>query len=296
MAKINQSRSDVILDIIIYAVLSLITIIVLFPLIFVVCASISDPNAVYRGEVWLWPKGLNFDGYIRVFKNSEIWTGYINSLFYSAFFTFISLLATLPCAYALSRDDLRGGKQIMFFFTFTMFFGGGMIPFYLLVKSMGMLDSIWVLVLPGSLSVYNLIICRTFMKTNLPAELSEAAKIDGANDLNFFMSIVLPLSKPIIAVIGLFAAIQKWNDYFNPLMFINNRRLYPLQVFLREILLQTQMTDEMVGDMVEIARQQKLAESIKFSLIIVSSVPALILYPFVQKYFVKGIMVGAIKG
>lgn len=293
---LKQTRADVVFDIVSNAFLIFALVVTLFPLIFVISASVSDPTAVYRGEVWLLPKGFSLEGYRRVFQDPAILTGYLNSIIYTVVSTAITLVTTIPCAYAVSRRDFRGGSILMGFFTLTMFLSGGTIPSYLLIKNLGMLDTMWALVLPGAVSAYNIIIARTFFQSTIPTELLEAAQIDGCGNTKFFFSIVLPLAKPIMAVIGLFAAVGMWNQYFNAMMYLSDRAKYPLQNILREILIQTEVNTSMFSDVKALAEQQRVSEVIKYALIIVATVPMMIIYPFVQKHFVKGVMIGSIKG
>ena len=295
MKKISD---DILFDTVNTILLSIICLGALYPLIYVLSASISDPVIVNQGKMWLLPKGITFDGYIRVFSNKEIWTGYMNSLIYAVSGTLISMVLTLLCAYPLSRKDFAGRQLFTGIITFTMFFSGGLIPTYLLIKDLGMVNTVWALLIPGSLSVWNMIITRTYFQTSIPFELQEAAMIDGYSNTRLFFAVVLPLSVPIIAVMALFYAIGQWNSYFQALIYISQRSLYPLQLVLREILVQQQMGTMMMNgvDMETMAEQAKIADIIKYAVIIVATLPALIVYPFVQKHFIKGIMVGSIKG
>ena len=237
----------------------------LYPLIYVLSASISDPNLVNSGQMWLFPRGVTFEGYSRVFRNSDIWIGYRNTIFYTAAGTLISLVVTVPCAYALAVDRLPGKKFISGLFLFTMFFGGGLIPLYLLVRDMGLLNTVWAVLLPSAGSIWNIIITRTFFRTTIPRELEEAAEIDGCSTLKKFFRIILPLSTPIIAVMALFYGVGRWNSYFQEMIFLSDRNLFPLQVFLRELLVVTQMdTSSMsTSDAVSMAEQARIASIIK---------------------------------
>ncbi len=293
---IRKTKFDTIFDVINYTLLSLLTLSYLYILIFTVSASFSDPNAVYSGKVILWPVDFTLQGYQRVFQEKMLWTGYLNSIIYMVVGTLISTVLTLTGAYALSRRDLPGRDILTGLLVFTMFFSGGIIPLYLIVRSMKMLNTMWALVLPGAISMSNLIIARTFFTNNIPDGLLDAAKIDGCNNLRFFFSIVLPLSKPIIAVIALYYAIGLWNDYFNAMIYIKTRAAYPLQLFLREILISSQTSSAMTGDVLEQELLAQLQEIIKYTLIVVGSVPLLVIYPFLQKYFVQGVMIGSLKG
>ncbi|MFD0716021.1 carbohydrate ABC transporter permease [Paenibacillus sp. GCM10027626] len=277
----------------------LVMLLVLYPLIYIISASISDPLYVKNGQMWLIPKGITFEGYERVFRNMEIWTGYRNTIFYTVAGTAINLLFTIPCAYALSRRDLVGRNTITALFIFTMFFGGGLVPFYLLIKNLGLLNTPWVMVLPGAVSVWNVFIARTFFQSTVPRELEEAAEIDGCSNFKLFAKIILPLSAPIIAVMALFYGVGHWNGYFNALIFLKDRAWFPLQLILREILIINQMSDGamMGGAQAEAqAEQARIAEIVKYSVIIVSTLPVIVVYPFLQRYFVKGVMIGSVKG
>ncbi|GIN59064.1 MULTISPECIES: carbohydrate ABC transporter permease [Lederbergia] len=273
--------------------------IVLYPLVYVVSASISNPVLVNTGQMWLWPKEITFEGYKRVFENSDIWMGYKNTIIYTLLGVAIHLFILLPCAYAVSRRGLMGKKAIMWYFLFTMFFNGGLIPTYLLVKDLGMVNTLWAMVLPNALGVWSIIVARTFFQQNVPNELVEAAEIDGANDFYIFFKIVIPISAPIIAVMGLFHGVGLWNQYFNGLIYLNDHSKYPLQLILREILILNQMDTDMLMDSAQnlesLAEQARIADIIKYAVMIVSALPLLIIYPFLQKYFVKGVLIGSIK-
>ncbi|MBQ2977915.1 MAG: carbohydrate ABC transporter permease [Clostridia bacterium] len=277
-----------------WLVLSLFLIILAYPLLYVVVSSFTS---IPITGISLIPKKPSLEGYKAVFNYRYIWIGYGNSLWYMALGTLIALIVTVCCAYPLSRSDCKGGKYVMAACVFTMYFGGGMIPTYLWIKDLGMLDTLWSLVLPGSLSVYNMIVMRTYFKNNIPTELHEASQLDGCNDYRFIWSIVLPLSGPILAVIGLYYAVSLWNGYFNAMLYIRTRAKLPLSMFLREILVLNQASGVEAGmDPEQMAIAEARAQLMKYSLIIVSSLPVMIIYPFVQKYFVKGVMVGAVKG
>lgn len=292
----RQGKGDKLFDIINYTVLFGVLLLVLYPLFFIVIASFSDPGAVARGEVLFFPKGFNFDGYVKIFQNKDIWSGYTNSIMYTVVGTTINILLTIPAAYALSRKELVGRKYLMGLITFTMFFGGGLIPTYLLVNNLGLNNTMWALILPTAVGTYNLIVSRTYFVNSIPEELFEAGKVDGCSYFRFFISIVLPISMPIVAVMILMYAVGHWNAYFNSLIYIRDRAKYPLQVILRELLIQQESAAGMGGDAASMAEQQKLADMLKYGIIIVSSLPVLCMYPFVQKYFVKGVMIGAVKG
>lgn len=292
----RRSKEDKIFDLINIFLVAIMVILVVYPLYFIVIASISNPNMIYEGKVWLLPKDITFEGYQRIFSDSKIWLGYKNSIIYTFVGTLVNVSCTLMAAYALSRRDLYGRNLIMFLFLFTMFFSGGLIPTYLVVKNLGLLNTMWALILPKAVAVWNVIVARTFFQTSIPNELLEAAKIDGCSDAKFFWKIVLPLSKPIVAVMVLFYAVGHWNSYFDALIYLNNEDLYPLQLILRNILIQNEASTQMMSDIDSLAAKQRVSELIKYGVIIVASIPLLVLYPFVQKYFVKGVMVGGIKG
>ncbi|WP_145018617.1 carbohydrate ABC transporter permease [Paenibacillus sp. Y412MC10] len=279
-----------------YAVLSIILIVVLYPLIFVVSASFSSSTAVLSGRVWLWPVEPTLEGYRAVFKNAMVVKGFLNTMFYTVAGTGINLVFSVMAAYPLSRKDFRGRNGFMLLFVFTMMFSGGLIPSYLLVKDLGMIDTVWAMLLPAALSVWNVIIMRTYFQTTIPDELLEASQLDGCSDLRFLLRIVLPLSGPILAVIALFYAVGHWNQYFNAMIYLKRAELYPLQLVLRDILVQNEVNIDMLGDAKTAAARQGLRELLKYSLIVVTSFPLLVVYPFVQKFFVKGVMIGSLKG
>jgi len=272
--------------------------IVLYPLIYVISASISNPTYVNSGEMWLLPKDITFEGYLKVFQDKDIWNGYKNTIIYTISGVLVHLFILLPCAYALSRKGIPYKKVIMWFFLFTMFFNGGLIPTYLLVKQLGMVNTMWAMIIPNALTVWSIIVARAFFQQNIPDSLVEAAEIDGGTDFYIFWKIVLPLSKPIIAVMALFHGVGLWNQYFNALIYLNDSSLYPLQLVLREILILNEMSTDMMmsGQSLEsFAEQARIADIIKYAVMIVSALPLLMVYPFLQKYFVKGVLIGSIK-
>lgn len=281
-------------NVIVYAIAAVIIAIVMYPLLFVVSASVSDPARVLNGEMWLLPKGLTLEAYTNILHNERIWIGYRNTIIYAAAGTAINIVMTVLAAYPLSRPDLPGRKMLMLIITLTLFFGGGLIPTYLLVKELGMVNTMWSLIVPGAISTYNLIVMRTYFQSSIPWELQEAAHIDGCSNWRLLQSIILPLSKPILAVMVLFYAVGHWNSFFNALIYIRNEELFPLQLILREILMISQ-SDAIDGN-VGLEDKILLAESIKYAVIIVSSLPVWIMYPLVQRHFVKGVMIGSIKG
>lgn len=298
--RIGLCRSDVIYDTILFILLSLVFLVVAYPLYFVIISSVSDPIAVSNGEVTFYPIGFTLDGYREVFKTNTVVRGFLNSLLYTVCGVSVNLLVTLPTGYALSRKDFALKKFVTFFYMLTMFIGGGMMPTYLIVKQTGLLNSMWALIIPGAMGVYNMIVAKTFFSTNIPLELMEAARLDGCGNTRFFFHIVLPLSGAITAILVLYYGQGHWNSYFSALLYINDREKWPLQLELRNILLlnTNTMTKEFITEEMrkEQARREALANMMKYSLIIISSIPMLIVYPFVQKHFVKGVMIGSVKG
>ena len=291
------SLSDKGFDILNKIFVSFVVLIILYPLIFVISASISDPAAVSTGKMWLWPVDISFEGFKMVFQNEAIWIGYRNTIMYTVLGTLIHLIVLLPCAYALSRKELKGKKIILWFILFTMLFDGGLIPTYLVVQGLGMLDTIWAIVLPGLIGAWSILVARTFFEQSIPDQLVEASKIDGATDFYIFRKIVLPLSMPIVAVMALFHAVGLWNQYFSALIYLSDPNLYPLQLILREILILNEVgIDGGAGATGEsFIDQIKIASQIKYAVIIVSALPLLVVYPFLQKYFVKGLLIGSVK-
>jgi len=294
--RIQESRVDQVFNIVNYSILTIFLLVVLYPLIYVVSASFSDGAAVISGRVVLWPVDFSLLAYEKIFQYESIWTGYANSLFYAVVGTSVNIVLTLFAAYALARQDLYGRKVLMGLFVFTMFFNGGLIPTYLLVKDLGMLNTRAAMIIPQALSVWNLIIAIAYFRSAIPEELLEAARLDGCNDFQYFFRILLPLSTPIIAVLTLFYAINHWNQFFTALIYLSDKALFPLQIILRDILIQSQVDMNMMEDLKSMAAKEALRELLKDELIVVASVPVLIIYPFVQKYFVRGIMLGAVKG
>lgn len=302
MSAIKESRSDAVFKFFVHLFLFIILVVVLYPLIYIVSASVSDPTAVNSGEMWLFPKGFTLEGFKVVFEHEQIWTGYMNTIFYTVLGVSINLSITLPAAYALSRKNLPGRNLIMMLFVFTMFFSGGLVPTYLLVKNLGMIDTVWSLVLPNAAAIWNIIVCRTFYQVTIPKELEEAAIIDGCSTTKLFLKVVTPLSLPIIAVMALFYGVGHWNEYFSALIYLNDQSKYPLQMVLREILviqeISTQTTDPaaLARDAEVMNQKMDTAAIMKYAVIIVSTLPMLIVYPFLQRYFVKGVMIGSLKG
>lgn len=290
---IRESLGDRLFITAIYIILSLVLVAVLYPLIYIVSSSLSSPSAVSSGKVWLWPVDLSFEGYKAVLRNEQVLMGYANSLFYTACGTFISVALTIMIAYPLSKKTFVGRSTLMIFITFTMLFAGGLIPTYLVVKSLGLIDTRWALLIPNAIWVWQVIIARTFFQNSIPDELSEAADIDGCSDIRFIFSVILPLAKPIVAVLSLMYAVGQWNAYFDALIYLKSQSLYPLQLILRSILI---LGSSGNMDASEMIKQQQMAELMKYSLIVMASLPVLIIYPFVQRYFVQGMLIGSVKG
>lgn len=293
---IARSKEDCIFDLVSHTFLFIILAIILYPLIYIISASLSSPNAVTAGKVWLLPVDFSLQGYKTIFSNRQVMRGYANSIFYTVVGTCINIVVTLICAYPLSRKNLKGKGILMFIFTFTMLFSGGLIPTYLVVKDLHLIDSRLALLLPNALSIWNMIITRTFLATTIPAELYDSAEIDGSGDIRTFISIVIPVSGAIVAVNVLFYAVSHWNGYFDALLYLKNADLFPLQIILRNILILNSADLSMVADAEELALREGLKELLKYSLIVVASLPVMLIYPFVQKYFIKGIMIGSVKG
>lgn len=289
------SKADRIYYIVIDTFLILMLLAILYPLYFIVIASISDTDAIFNGEVFLYPIGFNLKGYAALFENRMIWTGYLNTIWYTLLGTAINIAVTIPAGWAISRKELPWRKFITTYFIVTMFFGGGLIPFYLLVSDLGLLDNPLSVILPYGVSVWNMFMVNAFYSSSVPDEILEAAEVDGSGTIRTFFSIVIPLSKPIIAVMVLFYAVAHWNNYFSALIFLSEQKYFPLQLVLREILIMTESAGGSAGDAGTILEQAKLANSIKYSSIIVSTLPILVLYPFVSKFFEKGVMIGALK-
>lgn len=291
---ILRSNSDMAFDIAMVVICGLIFISVLYPLYFVVLASFSDPLQVAGGKIWLWTTEPTLEGYKKVFDYSKLWVGYKNTIIYAVIGVIAHLLVTIPAAYTLSRRDAMLRGPIMMLFTITMFFSGGIVPTYLVYKSFNLLDTIWVMTLPGCIGVYNLIIARTFFQNNIPGELLDAARIDGCDDFRFFVQIVVPLSSAIIAVVMLYQVVGIWNSYMDGLLYLSSESRVPLQLVLREILVKNSVDGGQMGMGED--ELENLKEQMKYCVIVVSTLPMMILYPFVQKFFTKGVMIGSIKG
>lgn len=269
-----------------------------YPLWFVMIASISDPQAVDTGHVWLWPVDMTLDGYRRVFAESTIWLGYRNTIVYTLVGVAVHLAIVLPCSYALSRHQFVGRKLVTWYILFTMLFSGGLIPTYLLIKNLGMLDTLWAVILPGAAGAWAVLVGRAFFTQTVPEELNESAKVDGASDFQVFFRIAIPLSAPIIATLALFHGVGLWNEYFNALIYLSDRDKYPLQLVLRELLVVSQDASQGGGDGASsesLTEQLRLASLIKYAVMIVSSLPLLIIYPFLQRFFTQGVLIGSVK-
>ena len=296
-------RSDSLIDIIVYGMLAVFLVIELYPLLYILSASVSDPKAVSSGELILFPIDFGLGGYERIFRYKDIWIGYANTIIYTVLGTILNLAVTLPCAYAFSRKELVGRMQLMILFMITMYIGGGLIPSYLNVKSFGLLNSrIW-MILAGAINVYNMIVAKTFFETSIPYEITEAAKIDGCSDTGIFTKIVLPLSKTITAVMILYYGVAHWNSYFDAMIYLDDRKKYPLQLVLKQILIQGKFAQEALTgadispeDFELLSQMAKEADMIKYGVIVVSTVPMLLIYPKLQKFFEKGVMIGSVKG
>ena len=296
-SRIRSCRQDKAFTVICMVILTLFFVTTLYPIIYVLSASFSSGKAVGSGKVVLWPVDLSLEGYASVFKNRNILTAYGNTILYTAVGAFINIVMAMAAAYPLARRDLPGRNWMMFVFTFTMYFSGGLIPSYMLVRELGLIDSIWALVLPGAVPVYSMILARTFIQSSIPEELLDAARIDGCDDRRFFFRIVLPLSKAILAVLAIYSIVAHWNSYFSAMLYINTQSKMPLQIVLKQILVSNVVTSNMLIEDPELYEaKMELASVLKFALIVISTGPILIIYPFLQKYFVQGIMIGSLKG
>ena len=297
MTKRKNALRDTLGDKIFYAIngffLLLLALIILYPLYFIIIASISDPDAVLGGEVVLYPVRITMDGFAKIMERGDVWRGYLNTIIYTGLTVVLSLIVTIPAGWALSRKTLPGKKAFMIYFIIPMFFGGGLIPFYNVMNSLGLINTMWSVILPAILSVWNLFMTKTFFESSIPNGLIEAAKIDGAGQFRIFTSVVIPLSKAVIAVMALYYAVGQWNSYFNAMIFLQDESKYPLQLVLKEILIASENTTGGSGE--TILQQYRLANQLKYVSVIVSSLPVLCLYPFVQKYFAQGVMIGSLK-
>ena len=299
MNKKSINKDDIVFDCINNVIMIIILLIVLYPLYFILIASVSDPDAVSLGKVVLLPKTIDFAGYLRVFHSKRIWLGYYNTIIYTVFGTILSVFLTITAAYPLSQKKLSIKKPLMIFFTIPMFFSGGIVATYLVVKSLGMVNTPSAILVLGSVTMWNIVIARTFIQTTIPAEISEAAEVDGCSNFRYFFQILLPLSKAIIAVEALFYGVGHWNDFFKALIYINSQQLKPLQLILSELLSSLEVSNEMqqlVDNVYDINEMSKIAGLMKYCIIVVASAPLLAVYPFLQKYFVQGVMIGSLKG
>ena len=302
MAAIRRSRGDRVFDAVNVVIMILVLFIMAYPVYFVIVASVSDPYEVVNGNVYLYPKGFTLEAYQNVFRQERILQGYTNSIIYTFLGTCWNLVLTIPLAYVLSRKKLRGRWLLTIYFLIPMYFHGGLVPQYIQVKNLGLINQPYTLIILGGLNIYNMIVARVYFQTANPGDLYEAAKIDGASEFRTFFSIMIPLAKPIIAVVTLYYAVWRWNDYFNALIYTSKQEYQPLQMVLRGILLLNEnMTEIMAGsddaeNIMDMARLAHLAQTMKYALIFIASAPMLIIYPFVQKHFVKGVMIGSLKG
>ncbi|MDR2535661.1 MAG: carbohydrate ABC transporter permease [Treponema sp.] len=293
---IRDTPGDTFFLIFLYIMLGFVLLIVILPLLFIVSASFSDPQAVITGEVWFLPVRPTLRGYQAVFKNPKLMAGFYNSFYYMIVGTVVNLIMTLLCAYPLTRKEFPARKVLSVIMVFTMYFSGGMVPTYMVVKKLGLIDTRMAMIIPVALSVWNVILCRTYISSTIPDTLYESATLDGCSPFRFMISIVAPLSTPILAVLALYYGVGHWNTYFNALIYLNKAELAPLQIVLREILVLSKIDPIMITDARELAAKQGLTDLLKYSVIIVGSAPVMAIYPFVQKYFVKGVMIGAVKG
>lgn len=300
-STIKDSKTDRIFLGFVYVLLIFALVIVAYPLIYIASASISDPSVVNSGEMWLLPKEITFEGYTTILQNKDIWRGYFNTVIYTVVGTALNLFVTIPAGYVLSRKDFPLKGIFTKMMVITMFISGGMIPSYILVNNLGLTNTMWALILPGAASVYNIVVTRTFFQSSIPDELTEAAIMDGATNFKIFTAVILPLAKPIVAVMALFYGVGHWNQYFQALLYIDDRSKYPLQMVLREILVLQDLSSNPSTMMSEataeyLNQQQNLSAIIKYGVMIVATLPIIMVYPFLQKYFVKGVMLGSLKG
>ncbi len=296
--KIKSSKEDMIFDILNYIFLGCFLVIIIYPLYFVVIASISEPIDVLNGNVIFYPVGFSLEGYARIFEDITIWRGYLNTIIYTVLATILNVFLTLGIAYPLSRSYFSGRKILLFFLMFTMYFQGGMIPTYMLVSDLGLRNTVAVMVIMGAVNVFNVIITRTFLESNIPSTLEEAATIDGCSQIRFFSRMVLPLSGSIVAVLILYYGIAHWNDYMTALLYLTDEEMYPLQMIIRDILITASSEAESMDPSMQESLMERvaIAESVKYGVIIISSIPVLIIYPFLQDYFTKSVLVGSVKG
>lgn len=293
--KIPRSKGDIAFDAFNYVILSIILLVVLYPLYFIIIASFSNPTYVNNGSMMFWPKDITFAGYRRVLDYAQVWIGYRNTIFYAVGGTLLNVAVTMGLAYTLSRKAFLGKKAMTFYLLIPMFFSGGLIPTYLLVKDLGLLNSWTIMVIINMVNVFNVIIARTFLQSSLPEELYEAAQIDGCNHFTYFFRIVLPLSGSILAVLTLYYGVAHWNDFFNSLIYLSDHNKFSLQLVLRGILIASNVDTSLISGQEDLVKRQNEIEQLKYALIIITSLPILAVYPFLQKYFVKGVMIGSVK-
>ena len=292
----RKTRKDKIFDIVNIILLCLIMVLVLYPLYFSLIASFSSPSAIAQGRVILFPADVTFRGYEKVFSNTLIWQSYLNAILYTLVGTCVNLIMTIPFAFAMSRPEFVARNFIMKMAVFTMYFYGGIVPLYFVVKQLRLLDTMWSLILPTAIATYNMIIARSFFITSIPEDLKDAAFLDGCGYIRYFFSIVMPLSKALVAVMALFYASKIWNGYFEAMIYLQTPSKFPLQLQLRTILIDSQNALSQSGEASTVVDTQELVNLLKYTCVIISSVPMLVFYPFVQKYFVQGVMIGAVKG
>ena len=292
----DMSLEDKIVTFVIYAFLTLITLVILYPIIYVVAASFSEPQAVISGRVKLFPVDFTLRGYEAVFKNGKLVKGFMNSIFYVGVSLVLNLTMTMLCAYPLSRKEFKARGWVSLFFVFTMYFSGGMVPSYILVNKLHLLNTRWAMIIPTAMSTYNMIICRTYIMNNIPDDLYEAGQIDGCTPFRYMLQVIVPLSKSILAVLLLYYGVAKWNDYYNAMIYLYKDNLMPLTMVMREILILGEVDMTKVSNADAVAKLQGMAELLKYATIVVASLPVVMLYPAIQKHLVKGVMVGAVKG
>lgn len=301
LSKIKPGKGDRFFDAVVYILVALVVIVCVYPLYYTVIASFSDPQKVFTGQVIWKIEGFTLEAYEFVFQYGALWRGYRNTIFYTVFGTAYNLFLLIPASYAMSRKELKGKGFFTVYFVFTMYFGGGMIPAYINMKNLGLINTPWAMIIPSAFSVYNMIITRTFFQNSFPDALAEAARIDGASEFRILLQIVLPLSSAIIAVMALYHAVGHWNSYFSAMIYLNKAELKPLQLVLRDVLLQgsnvsIETRNMSTEELMDAARRQRMAEVMKYAVIFIANAPVMIAYPFVQKYFTQGVTIGSIKG
>ncbi|MCE5343915.1 MAG: carbohydrate ABC transporter permease [Eubacteriales bacterium] len=293
---IHETGTDRVLNVIFQIMCAFVLLVVVYPLWFVIIASFSDSDLVNTGKVLFYPKLFSTYGYGEIFKNAKIWSGYMNTIIYTVAGTTVNIIVTVTAAYSLSRHEFGGRRFVNALFVFTMFFNGGMVPTYMLISSLGLVNNRLVMILPFCVNVFNLIIVRSFFESTIPPSLYEASVLDGCSHFKYFFYVVVPLSKAVISVITLYYMVAHWNDFFNALLYINQAQLKPLQIILRDILLSNQVFSSGATGGTGMSYAQRYADQVKYGVIIVSTLPIMVIYPFIQKYFEKGVMIGAVKG